>query len=530
MINSSNRAQIHQNIFFGLLILIVIGMQFSHFLVSLGIMLLTLNFFAEGYYILKLTRLVQRRTVLLFTGLFILHVIGLLWSTDTAFAAHDIQIKLPILALPIILGVSNKISRKQFEWVLLFFIATSLLSSIIGAVTYFVLSQPGDDYRLMSPFMSHIRLSLMMGVAVFSTFYLSQKSLQWERFKGWFIGIGFWFVIYLFMLRAMSGIVAVLAAGFIVVWIVSSRQKMKYASLVKSLIILTSFLSIGYVYWQVNDFYKITEIDVKTADTHSKGGELYFFNTSTRMVENGNYIYSYIADNELEKTWNTVSKLDFDGSDLKGQSLKSTLIRYLTSKNLRKDTEGVQALTHQDIWAIENGISNERFLNGKSLNTMMYRYIWETHNYISGFNPQGNSLGQRFLFWKIGIQIFKENWVYGVGTGDVQLSFNAQYENQPHQIIEKYRLRAHNQYLTMGITFGLFGLIYFIVALFSGLLVKRNTNSYLFLGAFIILMVSMLDEDTLETQFGVTYAMFFYFLFLYQQPEKEDSVQNKLAN
>ena len=469
------------------------------------------NFLVEGHYITKLKRIAQRKTVPLFTGLFILHVVGLLWSTDTGYAAHDIQIKLPILSLPIVIGVSNKISRKQFEWILLFFIATTLLSSIIGSVIYFILSKPGDDYRLMSPFMSHIRLSLMMGVAIFSTFYLSQKSIQWNRFSGWFIGIGFWFVAYLFMLRAMSGIVAVLAAGFIVIWIVSSQKKMKYSKFAKALIIAASFTSIGYVYWQVNDFYKITEIDFTTADTHSKGGEMYYFNTSTRMVENGNYIYSYLTENELKQAWNKVSQLDIDGLDQKGQSLKSTLTRYLTSKNLRKDAEGVQALTHQDIWAIENGIANERFLNGKSLNTMMYRYIWETHNYISGFNPQGNSLGQRFLFWKIGMQIFKENWLYGVGTGDVQLSFNEQYEKHPYLIIEKYRLRAHNQYLTMGITFGVFGLIYFIIALFSGVLVKRNTNSYLFLGTFIILMVSMLDEDTLETQFGVTYAMFFYF-------------------
>jgi hypothetical protein len=497
-------------------------MQFSHFLVSLSIILLSANFLAEGHYILKFKRIVQRRTVPLFTGLFILHVVGLLWSTDTGFATHDIQIKLPILALPIILGVSNKISRKQFEWLLLFFIATSLLSSFIGSVIYFLLSKPGDDYRLMSPFMSHIRLSLMMGVAVFSTFYLSQKSVQWERFKGWFIGIGFWFVIYLFMLRAMSGIVAVVAAGFIVIWIVSSKKKMKYSKLAKSLIIFASIVSIGYIYSQVNDFYKITKVDIATADTHSKGGEAYHFNTTNKMVENGHYIYSYLAVNELKQSWNEVSKLDFDGEDLKGQAISSTLIRYLTSKNLRKDADGVQALTHRDIWAIENGIANVRFLNGKSLNTMMYRYIWETHNFISGLNPQGNSLGQRFLFWKIGMQIFKENWLYGVGTGDVQISFNEQYDKHSDVIIEKYRLRAHNQYLTMGITFGLFGFIYFIVALFSGLLVKRNTNSYLFLGAFIILMVSMLDEDTLETQFGVTYAMFFYFLFLYQQPEKDD--------
>jgi len=123
------------------------------------------------------------------------------------------------------------------------------------------------------------------------------------------------------------------------------------------------------------------------------------------------------------------------------------------------------------------------------------------------------------LFWRIGSKIFTENIWMGVGTGDVQLAYNQQYDKLPFNINEKYRLRAHNQFLTMGVAFGIFGLMYFVLTLLSGLWVLPNSKSFLFLGSFIILMVSMLDEDTLETQFGVTYAVFFYFLFLFQQPK-----------
>jgi len=103
----------------------------------------------------------------------------------------------------------------------------------------------------------------------------------------------------------------------------------------------------------------------------------------------------------------------------------------------------------------------------------------------------------------------------------VQLAFNEQYNSLPFNIDTKYQLRAHNQYLTMAITFGIFGLIYFVLTLFSGLQILPYAKSYLFLGFFIILMVSMLDEDTLETQFGVTFAAYFYFLFLFQQPASD---------
>lgn len=517
----SNRAKIHQYIFVGLLIIMVIGMQFSHFLVSISIILLSANYLAEGHYYTKIQRILKYPVISLFVGLFFLHIFGLLWSTDLDYASHDIQIKLPLLALPIILGSSNRISKKQFEWVLLFFILTSILSSIVGSVIYFILSKPGDDYRLMSPFMSHIRLSLMMGIAMLSAFFLSQKSEQWKKYSVWFIGIGCWFIIYLFMLRAMSGIIAVLTSGFILLWLISSHRKLKFHKVVKGGIIFFTLLFIGYIFIQVRSFYQITEISQEMLNSHSKYGEKYYFNFGHRMVENGNYVQAFIAPNELKSEWNKRSQLDFDGLDLKGQSLSSTITRYLTSKNLKKDREGVKALTHLDIWAIENGIANVRFLDGKNINTMIYRYIWEIHNYNNGLNPQGNSLGQRFLFFKLGTQILKDNWLYGVGTGDVQISFNQSYEQLPFIINKKYQLRAHNQYLTMGITFGIFGLVYFLITLFSGFSVRPNSSSYLFIGAFIIFMMSMLDEDTLETQFGVTYAIFFYFFFLFQQPEKD---------
>jgi len=494
-------------------------MQFSHFLVSISIILMSANFLVEGNYKAKLNSVKKHKSIALFVGLFFLHVAGILWSTDTDYAARDIQIKLPLLALPLVIGASSKISRKQFEWILLFFIATSLLSSIVGSVIYFVLSQPGDDYRNMSPFMSHIRLSLMMGVAVFSSYYLSQSSEQFKKFKPWFIGLAFWFLVYLFMLRAMSGIVAVITSVFVLLWIASSKHNIKYSRIIKVAIVSVTLLISGYVYWQVQQFYQFEKIDIKTTDKYTKSGEEYTFIFDIPLVENGHYVYAYIARNELETEWNTVSKFDFKGEDSKGQKIEPTLTRYLTSKGLRKDKEGVQALTHLDIWAVENGIANERFLNDKSLNTMMYRYIWEIHNFTHGFNPQGNSLGQRFLFWRIGLDIFTDHFFAGVGTGDVQLAYNQKYESLPFLINKKYRLRAHNQFLTMGISFGFFGLIYFLITMLSGLKEVPNSKSILFLGFFIILMTSMLDEDTLETQFGVTFAAFFYFLFLFQQPD-----------
>jgi heme/copper-type cytochrome/quinol oxidase subunit 2 len=498
-------------------------MQFSHFLVSITIILASANYLAEGQYVQKWNAFKSNWPVLLYVGLFVLHIVGLLWTTDVDFAARDIQIKLPLLALPIIFGTSRKLPSSLFEWILLFFIATSLLSSIVGAVIYFGHTQPGDDYRQMSPYMSHIRLSLMMGVAVISCLYLFIRSRQFEKVKIVLLVVGVWLLAYLFMLRAMSGIVAVFGAFVVMLWVFSSRKALPYAKQIKMGVVVSIVASLVYLTIQVNQFYKFESFDVATADTHTPYGEVYQHQPQLKAVENGHYVYNYIAHNELATTWDSISEVPSNGKDARGQYLHFTLLRYLTSKGLRKDRDGVLALNHLDIWAIENGIANVRYLNSKNINTLVYGYIWETYNYFNGHNPQGNSIGQRFLFWKLGYQIFKENWLIGVGTGDLQLAFNEQYTTLPFEVDEKYQLRAHNQYLTMFVAFGLFGGLYFLITLLSVYTVKQSRQSYLFMGTYVIFLISMLDEDTLETQFGVTFALFFSFLFLYQQPRVEEA-------
>lgn len=514
-----NRAQVHQFILFALMCLLCIGMQFSHFLVSISIILAAANYLLEGSFGAKWHAFKAHRPIQLYVGLFMLHIIGLIWTSDMEFAMRDIQIKLPILALPIILGTSTKLPKKLFEWILLFFIATSVLSSIIGAIIYFGYTQPGDDYRQMSPYMSHIRLSLMMGVAIISCLYLFKRSAQFERVKLLLAGVGLWLLMYLFMLRAMSGIVAVFGAFVVMLWIFSSRKALPYAKQIKLVVLLSILAALVYVSIQVIAFYKIESFDIKLADKTTMYGEVYEFEPNVLAVENGQYVFNYVAPIELSTTWDSVSSYAFDGVDARGQYVKYTLLRYLTSKGLRKDKEGVKELSHLDIWAVENGIANVRYLDSKNLNTMVYRYIWETHNYFQGLNPQGNSIGQRFLFWKLGIQIFKENWLTGVGTGDLQLAFDQQYPTLTYKVDDKYQLRAHNQYLTMFIAFGVFGGLYFIWMLLSVFSISQSKQSYLFIGSYVIFLISMLDEDTLETQFGVTFAVFFAFLFLFQQPQ-----------
>ncbi len=144
---------------------------------------------------------------------------------------------------------------------------------------------------------------------------------------------------------------------------------------------------------------------------------------------------------------------------------------------------------------------------------------YELNNYQHGGDPSGQSIAQRFVFWKIAIDIFKTSPVIGIGTCDVKDAYTAYYDAHPTIIQEKFQHRAHNQYLTILFTFGVIGFIIFIYGIISPMFFEKKYFDYFYVIFLISFLLSMTMEDTIETQAGVTFYAFFNALFLYARPK-----------
>ena len=48
-------------------------------------------------------------------ALFLLHLIGCLWTSDFDYAIKDLTIKLPLLILPIIIGTSKRFTVQEWK-------------------------------------------------------------------------------------------------------------------------------------------------------------------------------------------------------------------------------------------------------------------------------------------------------------------------------------------------------------------------------------------------------------------------------
>ncbi len=516
-----SRSSIHRAVLLFGIVLMVIGLAVSLFLISLGGMIISLNWIVETQFKEKLALLQKNKPALAVLGLFLLHLIWL-WNTENFdYAAKDLRIKLPLLFLPVVLGSTKALTEKTWYRLFYLLIASVTLGTLMGWWYYFFSFDPDtENIRKIVFFNSPIRFALLI-VLCFAFLLHAQihKKLHWA----WgFIAL-VWFGLFLLVLQSLTGILItlLLLIGF---WTyqLSRRTEGTMRRLIQILPVWVILLAAGSVYFGFRSFIDIknTPYNESAVEMFSSGGEEYVHQLDNTEVQDNNYIYRYIAPDELERAWNRNSNYDYWGLDDRGQSMRYTLYRYLTSKGLRKDSLGFESLSQEDVHRIENGYTSSHQVHNplkRRINSVFYEY----NAFLNSASPQGSSITQRIVYFRTGWEVVKENWLLGVGTGDVNNAMLHQYEVQHSALSSDHRRRPHNQYLTFFISFGILGVLYFLwmnIFLITAAVKKQHFFAVVFTA---MMAVSFLAEDTLETQVGVT--MFALLTCLFFMPERDSS-------
>jgi O-antigen ligase len=142
---------------------------------------------------------------------------------------------------------------------------------------------------------------------------------------------------------------------------------------------------------------------------------------------------------------------------------------------------------------------------------------------IESFDKENTeSTTARIMLWDSSLELIKENFWWGVGTGDIKDELiQRNYENGYTGIAEK-KLNSHNQFLNSHIAIGFFGSLFLMLSVvFNFLKFKSDELRDWRLGIIIILFVALLPESMLETQAGIIpYAFFLSFLTAFKPTPK----------
>jgi hypothetical protein len=510
--------------------MIAAGLPFSVFLMSFGQFWIIGNWLLEARFN-RINRFVINREAWIMAGLLFLYIPGIFYSENVSGALKMIRLNAPFLVLPFILAQRPPLDKVWYFGLIRIFLLAVLTASLaclfIGLPRW--LEGSYTDIRQISLFISHIRFSLLMAFSILLiSWILVYKPIKMSLAERIIWATAALFLLtFLFILQSLTGLFVLFFVGscwgFFLIW---KRLPKRMAILLTAIPAGMLLLSLILVYVSYQQYFTPAFVYSQPLPEKTSMGNAYTHHKGT--IENGYYIESFLCEQELVDSWKQRSRLPLRGDDGKGNMLQSTLIRYLNSRGLPKDSEGVSKLTTKDIAFIEQGIANVKYTGLWGIRMRFYQLLWEMNHYRQGHeDASGHTLMMKLEFWRISLKIIRENPLTGVGIGDVPDAFRKAHQEQHSKLDQKWWMTSHNQYLYIAVGAGIPGLLVFLFLLLDPIRTVKGLRKYPpFIFSLLIALISMLTEDTLTTQAGVSFVAFFYSVFLFLRPSEEPAADN----
>lgn len=472
------------------------------------------NWLLEGDFKRKWNNLKINKLFWVLASVFLIHVVGLVYTSNMSDGLNDLRIKLPLLLLPLVFFTTRPLSKKEFHFLLYCFLLGCVVNVAWCYIYTFVLHK-NEIARSASRFMSHIRLGLYLNMAVAScVYFIFINSLLPRRII--FILLILFFLFGMYVLGLASGIVNFLILFVLAGIYLSFRLRLWLRTVILGVLLLSLALVVNYVSSVYHSQVMVNKIPYNELQKKNRNGRYYTqFDSTGSQKENGNYVFINVQLEELKKEWNRRCPADtFSYHPQYNLKRYEVLLRYLTSKQLSKDSLGIWSLTPEDIRNVRANINNCQTQDWSYLHKRVYEMVYEYDEFRNSRHINGHSLTMRPYFWSAALGCIREHPLTGVGTGDVQQEMNKMYDKIHSPLHTEWHKRPHNQFLTITVALGLIGLAVFVFSLLWPIFFLKNNFHALWYPFFILAMGSFLLEDTLESQAGLTFFSFFNALFL----------------
>ena len=451
------------------------------------------------------------------------HLLWLIGTSNMDYALFDLQKKLPLFVIPLVVLTSRPLEKQERLNVGIAYTAAVMVVSIIGVVRY--LTIPDLPYRDIIPYISHIRYGLNVCMTLVLLVYAAFRyRYVWLYIVNLLLAL--WFCMVLLILHAYTSFIILLVIPLVLLVAYGRRLSRKprigftlgYCAIVLALAAMVGCYADGY--------YRLRPLSTEPLKACTANGNPYL-HRQDGLIENGNYIHQYVCEREMRQQWAKLSDYPIDSLTSIGYTVYPALLRYLNGMGVTKDSVGMTHLTPSDVAAIEKGIANPVYLK-LGPRKMFYVLFYEYENYRCYHSVSNFSVLQRLELWASGWRVFLQHPVLGVGTGDVVDTCHEQLRNDGSPLADT-ELHTHNQYLNFLLAFGLlgFGLIafFFIRAIGNGLRHSSNQtfkqSNILYVAFLCILLISFISEDTLETLAGITFSVMGFSLLSPRHEEAE---------
>lgn len=500
------RARVHRRIYLVLLTLLGGCMVTSIGMSNVVWPLLLANWVFEGRWREKWQMARESRLLQAVVVFFLLHVVGLLWTSNMPAGLHVVERLLPWLAVPLVILTTQPPQGRARRTILSLYVGTVFVVTVIGLVRW--LTIPDLPYRDIVPFISHIRFALNVCMVLFivcsgecvvgSTCSHKLSTLR-SPLSALLV---LWFFAILLLLRSYTAFVVLLVASLVVV--VLSRSRTRWLRLALWLAVVGSLAA--YVTVEYNNYYRLSSLATGPLREFTAGGRPYQ-HRQDGLVENGNLLNNYLCRDELAIAWPQRSRVPLDSLTASGYSVEAALIRYLNALSLPKDSAAVMALTADQVREVEHGVANPLYVHGSMPQKMLYVIFFEYENYRCYRAVEGFSMLQRFELWTAATHIIARHPWTGVGTGDLGDAMEADFRATDSPL-QGTSLMPHNEYLTLMAMLGIPAFL--LMAFFFLRAAPHLRRQGLMMVAWVVaILVSCITENTLDSLAGILFCTWF---------------------
>jgi O-antigen ligase len=184
-------------------------------------------------------------------------------------------------------------------------------------------------------------------------------------------------------------------------------------------------------------------------------------------------------------------------------------------------------------------LKNTRFNWIMNFSVLLFSIVLLTNNPIkTRFETMWSALGNiqtknnnsvesntaRIIVWNTSLDVWKENFLIGTGTGDYDDELtgkNLEYKNLG---VAKERLNSHNQFLNSAVQLGLVGFLVLLMIFISSYFFSEKKMWQLLI--LVVFLINFLVESFLETQAGIILFCTLLLLFYTRNKDEELSIIN----
>jgi len=410
-------------------------------------------------------------------------------------AIQNIMKYLPLLICPFVIGSSCCVDATKKFWIFFSYVTFILINTLFCFGLFISRDSSILNTRAISLFMPFIDYSLYVILAIaVCIHYLLFENRELSIFKKYYLTIStIWLLFFVIYLKSLTGYITLFTSIFFST-IYFSKNFIK-KTFVTSFILLTTLLLTGLLYSEAKYFLFLDKCNVEELETQTELGNPYT-HTISRDAENGHLVSIYICEKEIEDAWQERTQQSVWSKDRWGNIYYYTLLRYMTSKNLKKDASGFSRLSDDDIKAIQNGFTKYRFTNNKNPFKRIYEAFWELNTYYAKGNPNGHSIIQRFEFYKCAFSVIKKHFWFGCGDS-VNAKLQQVYSEEKILTANRWHL-PHNQFILLTCICGCVGLIIYIFSLLGIIYFSKKSIDIIKITWFIIILIANCSKDFLN--------------------------------